>query len=116
MKFRTTYRSTFMVLAFFGLGSVAGAEQKFRKLTGPQIQTTIAGMELSDNVHWRDFYARDGTFKSSSMGLNRAGKWWIKGNELCVDRGKEDGGCYEIWLSGSKMEFRRPGMDMPYLE
>jgi hypothetical protein len=24
-------------------------------------------------------------------------------DELCVDRGKDDGGCYQVWLAGKKM-------------
>ncbi len=90
--------------------------EKFRRLNGPQIQAAFSGMEISDNVHWRDFYERSGTFSSSSMGKKRSGKWWVKGNELCIDRGKDDGGCYEVWISGKNVEFRRPGLDAPILD
>jgi hypothetical protein len=34
--------------------SNAVAEEKFQKLTGGQIRAKLAGMELTDNVHWRD--------------------------------------------------------------
>jgi hypothetical protein len=36
------------------------------KLSGRQIREKLAGMQLSDEVHWRDVYDRDGTLKSYS--------------------------------------------------
>ena len=36
---------------FLAVGPAALAEEKFRKLTGPQIQARLAGMELTDEVH-----------------------------------------------------------------
>src|SRR4051812_18624419 len=52
----------------------AAAEETFQKLTGAQIRGRIAGMEVSDEVHWRDFYDRTGRVTSSSMGHQRTGK------------------------------------------
>jgi hypothetical protein len=87
------------------------AAEKFQKLTGAQIQAKFAGMEMSDEVHWRDRYERNGTVTSQSMGKNRFGKWRVEKNELCVDLDQDQGGCYEIWLAGKKVEFRRQGFD-----
>jgi hypothetical protein len=36
---------------------------------GAQIRGRIAGMEVSDEVHWRDFYDRTGKVTSSSVKL-----------------------------------------------
>ena len=47
------------------------AAEKFQKLTGAQIRAKFAGMEMSDDVHWRDRYERNGTITSQSMGKNR---------------------------------------------
>ena len=33
------------------LGSGAAAEEKYQKLTGPQIRAKLAGMEVTDEVH-----------------------------------------------------------------
>jgi hypothetical protein len=46
------------------LGPSATAEEKFQKLSGGQIRAKLAGMELTDNVHWRDLYQRNGTVMS----------------------------------------------------
>ena len=43
-------------LAVAAFDTNAGAEEKFRKLTGAQIRTTLAGMEITDEVHWGDVY------------------------------------------------------------
>src|SRR5262245_21976733 len=45
----------FVLLAAATFGSGAAAEEKFHKLTGAEIRAKIAGMEVTDNVHWRDF-------------------------------------------------------------
>ncbi len=71
---------------------------------------------MSDDVHWRDYYERDGKHTSDSMGRKKIGKWWINKNELCIEHGKDDGGCYEVWMAGRKVELRRPGLDAPFLE
>jgi hypothetical protein len=64
--------------------SGAAAEETFQKLTGAQIRGRIAGMEVSDEVHWRDFYDRTGRVTSSSMGHKRTGKWRIEKDQLCA--------------------------------
>ena len=86
------------------------------KLTGAQIQARFAGMELSDDVHWRDMYERNGKISSQSMGRSRSGTWRVEKNELCVEIGRDQGGCYEVWLAGKKVEFRRAGFDGSILE
>ncbi|MBX9823885.1 MAG: hypothetical protein K2Y27_02715 [Xanthobacteraceae bacterium] len=111
-RFRSIVAAAFAVtLAAQGL-----AAEKFRRLTGAQIQARFAGMELSDGVHWRDRYARDGTLTSQSMGRPRSGKWHVDNDQLCLDLGADSGGCYEVWLAGSKVEFRREGIDGAMLE
>jgi hypothetical protein len=66
----------FLVVAT--LGADAPAEEKFQKLTGGQIRGTLGGMELTDNVHWRDLYQRNRTVMSTSMGRQRTGKWRVE--------------------------------------
>lgn len=94
--------------------SVAGAAaETFRKLTGPQIRAEFSGMELTDEVHWGDVYAANGTLTATSMGRKTVGKWRVQGNELCVDRGADDSGCYDVWMAGKKVELRRAGSRLP---
>ena len=92
------------------------AAEKFRRLSGKEIHARFAGMELSDDVHWRDVYERDGTLKSQSMGRQRAGKWSVRNDQMCLDLGVNSGGCYEVWLAGYKVEFRRDGLERAMLE
>jgi hypothetical protein len=85
-----------------------------KKISGPQIRAKFSGMEMTDEVHWRDAYERDGSFKSRSMGRTRIGKWLVQKDELCVDVGPgTDSGCYEVWISGSAVELRPTGLGLP---
>jgi hypothetical protein len=98
-------------LAAATLGAGAAAEEKFQKLTAGQIRARLAGMELTDNVHWRDFYQRNGTVMSTSMGRKRTGKWLVENDQLCIEFEKEPiPTCYDVWLSGKQVELRREGL------
>jgi hypothetical protein len=99
------------ILAVAILGSSAAAEEKFQKLKGGQIRAKLAGMELTDNVHWRDFYQRNGTMMSISMGRKRTGKWLVENDQLCIEFEKEPiPECYDVWLSGKTVELRSEGL------
>jgi len=88
----------------------AYAEQKFQKLSGAQIRAKFSGMELTDEVHWYDFYDQNGTVLSSSMGKKRQGKWWIDKDQLCVDVDKEAAvRCYDVLVSGNNVQLRGDG-------
>jgi hypothetical protein len=101
------------VLCAITVQSRAQPAEKFQKLTGTQIQARLAGMEITDEVHWADVFAANGTLTSYSMGRKSNGTWRVQKDELCIDRGKEDGGCYQVWLSGKKVELRREGSTLP---
>ena len=60
-----------------------------------------------------DIFERNGTLTSYSMGRKSVGKWRVAKDQLCIDRGKDDGGCYQVWLSGKKIELRREGSTLP---
>src|SRR2546423_5413586 len=99
------------VLTVAILGSSADAEGKFQKLTGGQIRAKLAGMELTDNVHWRDLYQRNGTVMSTSMGRKRSGKWRVEKDHLCIEFENESvPKCYDVWLSDKQIELRREGL------
>ena len=99
-----------MTAAALGSDTVA-AEEKYQKLSGSQIRTKFAGMELTDEAHWRDFYERGGTVSGMSMGRKRTGKWRIEKDELCVEFDKDPPAkCYHVWLSGKNVELRREGL------
>jgi hypothetical protein len=93
------------------LASGALAEEKLQKLSAGQIRARIAGMELTDEVHWRELYERSGTVTSTSMGRKRTGKWRVEKDQLCIEFEKEPpANCYEVWMSGKKVELRRQGL------
>jgi hypothetical protein len=91
----------------------AAAEDKFQKLSGSQIRARLAGMEITDGAHWADVFTANGTLTSYSMSRKSTGKWHVQKDEICIDRGKDDGGCYQVWLSGKKIELRREGSSLP---
>jgi hypothetical protein len=98
-------------LAVATLGPSAAAEEKFQKLTGVQIRAKLGGMELTDNVHWRDLYQRNGTVMSTSMGRKRIGKWRVEKDQLCIEFEKEPiPTCYDVWLAGKQVELRGEGL------
>jgi hypothetical protein len=119
VKLATMKQAAAALAAILGASAQASpsrAAESFHKLTGAQIQARFAGMEMSDGVHVRDLFERNGTLKSLSMGKQRTGTWRIDKNALCIELGKDTGGCYQVWLSGTKVEFRRDGLDGSLME
>src|SRR5258708_6058588 len=95
----TVWRSSFalivrVLLAFPGL-----AAENFRKLKDAETKAKLAGMEITDGVHWAEQYMRDGTFKAFHMGKPSKGTWRARNGELCLEDGTPDFGCKEVWLS-----------------
>jgi hypothetical protein len=101
------------IVGVLTFGLPVEAAEKFQKLSGPQIRTRLVGMEITDEAHWADVFAANGTLTSYSMGRKNSGKWHVQNDELCIDRGNHDGGCYQVWLSGKKVELRRAGSSLP---
>jgi len=95
------------------LSAQSSAAEKFQKLNGSQIRARFTGMEMTDETHWADVFLANGALTTYSMGHKSSGKWDVQKDELCVDRGKDDGGCYQVWLSGKKVELRREGSTLP---
>jgi hypothetical protein len=100
-----------VAVAFSMLAVQAGqAAEKFQRLSGSQIRARFTGMELTDSVHFADVYGANGTLKVYSMGRKKEGKWRVERDEVCVDRSKDDGGCYQVAISGKNVEFRHEGL------
>src|SRR5438477_8068748 len=99
-----------MALASISVGHHAVAAKGLQKLSGPQIKEKFAGKQLTDEVHWRYVYGRDGTLTSYSMGAKKVGKWAIEKDELCLHLKESDDGCYEVSLSGDRIEMKPSGL------
>jgi hypothetical protein len=99
-----------VIIALAAWGSAVAAEEKFQKLAGTQIRAKIAGMEISDEVHWRELYDRGGRVTSMSMGRKRTGKWRVEKDQLCIELEKDPVNCYEVWVSGKKVKLQREGL------
>jgi len=99
-------------MAFCGLSfsTNPSAAEDFKKLNSAQIRRSFAAMEFTDQVHWVERYGSDGSLTTREMGKTRVGTWHSEDDQLCVDLGKDGGrGCYEVWISGNKVELRVPG-------
>jgi len=100
----------------FGIGGTAALDAGFvgaeslRKLSGAQIRAKLAEMQLTDEVHYRFVYDRDGTLRSYSMGVKKVGKWVVERDQLCLYLQEPDDGCYEISLSGHTIEMKPIGL------
>ena len=81
-----------------------------QKLSGTQIRAKFAGMQLTDEVHWRYVYGRDGTLRSYSMGTKKFGKWTVEKDELCLYLNELDDGCYEVSRAGDRIELKPSGL------
>ena len=53
-------------LALISAGAVAA--ENSQKRSGSQIRAKLTGMQLTDEVHWRDVYERDGSLRSYTLG------------------------------------------------
>ena len=88
------------------------AAENVQKLSGAQIRSKFAGMQLTDEVHWRYVYDRDGRLRSYSMGTKKVGKWAVEKDELCLYLKEPDDGCYEVWLSSGRIKMQPSGLGL----
>ena len=84
-----------------------------QKLSGAQIRAKFAGMQLTDEVHYRLVYERDGTLRSVEMGVKKRGKWVVEKDQLCLYLQEPDDGCYDVGLSGRTFTLTPAGLGSP---
>jgi hypothetical protein len=99
-------------LASISIEASAVAAENSKRLSGAQIRAKFAGMQLTDEVHFRDVYDRDGTLRSYSMGTKRVGKWAVEKDELGQYFREPEDGCYEVSLSGNRIEMKPSGLGL----
>jgi hypothetical protein len=86
------------------------AAKNLQKLSGVQIRAKFAGMQLTDEVHYRFVYERNGTLRSVAMGVKKRGKWVVDKDQLCLYLGETDDGCYDVVLSGKTFTLTPAGL------
>jgi hypothetical protein len=108
--------ATVAFCGLIGCQPAAFAEEKFQKLSGTQIRAKFTGMQFTDQVHWGQVYASNGTLASEEMGRKRVGTWRVVNDQLCTDLGKEGGNdCFDVWISGKKAQLKIPGStELPF--
>jgi hypothetical protein len=100
----------------FGIGGSVAldvgfvAAENLRKLSGAQVRARFAGMQLTDEVHYRLVYERDGTLRSVAMGVKKRGKWAIDKDQLCLYLQEPDDGCYDVAISGKTLTLTPVGL------
>ena len=99
-------------VASIAVGISALAAENSQKLSGVQIRAKFTGMQLTDEVHWRYVYDRDGKLRSYSMGTKKIGKWAVEKDELCLYLKEPDDGCYEVSVSGKGIEMKPSGVGL----
>ena len=78
------------------IGSLAATgvlAENVQKLSGAEIRARFAGMQLTDEVHYRFVYDRDGTLRSYAMSVKKRGKWVVDKDRLCLYLNEPDDGC-----------------------
>jgi hypothetical protein len=90
--------------------SAGAADEYLKRLSGDQIRAKLAGKEHTDEVHWRDVYERDCALRHYAMGRKLLGKWSVRNNTLCVDLPDPEGGCFEVWTAGNRIQMRPTGL------
>ncbi len=95
-------------LVALGAGFVAA--ETLQKLSGRQIRAKFAGMQLTDEVHYRFVYERNGTLRSVALGVKKRGKWVIDKDQLCLYLQEPDDGCYDVALSGKTFTLTPTGL------
>src|SRR5258708_32636851 len=88
------------------------AAEHLRTLSGSQIRARFTNMQVTDEVHFRDVYDHDGTLRSYANGKKKVGKWAVEKDELCVYFKEPDDGCYEVSLSGDRIEMKPTGLGL----
>jgi hypothetical protein len=94
-----------------GLLAAGGAlAESAQKLSAAQIRASFVGKQLTDEVHYRLVYERDGTLRSFAMSVKKRGKWAVEKDQLCLYLNEPDDGCYEVSRSGKTFTLTPVGL------
>ena len=98
------------------IAASASTEENFKQLNANQIRARVVGKDITDGVHWSEYYRKDGALVSVDMGTQRTGTWKIQGDKLCKSDGKNKQlTCYEVWMSGDNISLRLQKENTPFV-
>jgi hypothetical protein len=102
-----------LLAGWCGLTACAvGAGEPFKQLRASEIRKAITGKEITDNFHWSDRFFANGAGRYTTLGQPKEGTWQVKDDTLCMvghSRHNENTECFELWRSGSTIQYRLPG-------
>jgi len=97
------------------VGGVHAADT-FHRLSAQEMRAKIIGHVITDDTHWSQHFRPDGTLHSIVLSQLKQGTWKINGNTLCltlkIRKQETTAECYEVWLRGDQVEYRRDGVTM----
>ncbi|MFN9471405.1 hypothetical protein [Acidovorax sp.] len=103
---KTLWNCLMCAIALVGVSAALAGE---RKLSGPQIRSAITGKSVSDGRHWSHHYLADGRLERSENGRNRAGRWDVRSDQLCLllpEVSMKDPICFDVVLTGGELQYR----------
>ena len=114
---RATATLTVLLVLIAASGSIQALADgaPFKRLSGKDIRPRVIGKTVTDGAHWSDFFDNSGALISFSQGRRSAGKWQIRGDELCItEEAAADATCYQVWVSGDQISLRLDGVESTF--
>src|SRR5215212_9321135 len=86
----------------------------YQRLAGREVAPRVAGMELTDAVHWGLIFGRNGKLTSVENGSvsKNTGTWQVTKDKLCLTHTPAQPRCYEVWVLGRSIHLVPDG-DLP---
>lgn len=91
-------------LALLCAGPVAGEEETWRAMSGPEIEEALTGRTLEYQNAWQDFRASGRTLYHA--GRDSWGYWAVRGDQYCSMWPPSDlWACYGLEQNGARLRF-----------
>jgi hypothetical protein len=88
-------------------GPSAHGQDHFSVLGEKEIQTRVAGKNITDAARWSMYLRPDGTLIGEESGERWTGVWKTQKNKLCLSSpSSKQLDCYEVWMSRENISLR----------
>jgi len=88
---------------------MANAGEALRQLTASEIWVRLVGKEVTDEVYWAYRFEPGDRLHVVSLGRAHTTRWRFDKDRLCLEADP----CVEVWMAGSRVEFRRGDGALP---